>query len=67
MTTIEAQFVNTKRVPSRGMYQIILEVPIEHQGHVHNVLGWPADDGSARVNITLITEDDIPAFLKSKL
>lgn len=54
MTAISAVFVNTKRIASRKVYQLLLEVPEEQQGKVHEALGWPKSDESVWVGIARI-------------
>jgi hypothetical protein len=51
MTAIQAVFVNHKRIPSRKVMQIILEVPEEHQRNVFDVLGYPNSSMSLWVGV----------------
>lgn len=57
MSAISAVFTNTKRIASRKAYQVILEVPEEHQSEVHKILGWPKSDGSVWVGVALLAEE----------
>lgn len=57
MTAIKAVFTNVKRIPTRKVYQIILEVPEEQQQEVHSILGWPQSDGSIWVGVARLTDD----------
>lgn len=55
MTAIQAELVNYKRIPSRKAFQIILEVPEEHQRLVHDALGYPISGESLWVGLVRIT------------
>lgn len=45
---LSAIYTDYKRIPSRGVLQLIFEVPIEMEGHVHALIGVPGSPGKGR-------------------
>lgn len=56
MDAIKAEFVNHKRLPTRKVLQIILEVPEERQREIFDVLGYPNSSKSIWVGVARIPE-----------
>lgn len=54
MTAINAELSNYKLINGRKVMQIILEVPLEHAGHVIEILGWPNPAESKYVGVALL-------------
>lgn len=58
---IQADFVDTRRIRSRKVLELRFEVPLEHEPHVHEVLGYPMPDSNVPVGIArLRTDRDAP-------
>lgn len=57
MTAIQAEFSNFKRIASRKVCQIILEVPEEHTKQVFDVLGYPNSSESIWVGVARIKQE----------
>lgn len=51
MSAIQAVFANHKRIASRKVFQIILEVPEENTKRVFDVLGYPNSSESIWVGV----------------
>lgn len=58
-TAIRAEFANHKRIPSRKVLQIILEVPEEHTKEVFDVLGYPNTSKSIWVGVARLAEQKL--------
>lgn len=60
-TVIAATFSDYRMVKGRSVLQIVLEVPIEHQAHVFDVLGYPMPNADLWVGVArLIGEPPSP-------
>lgn len=59
MTAIKAEFANFKRIASRKVCQIILEVPEEHTKQVFDILGYPNSSESIWVGVARLQEPEV--------
>ena len=66
MTAIKAVFANHRRVPTRGAFQIILEVEEDQQKQVFDALGYPNSGTTIWVAVARIEiNDDKPPFIRN--
>jgi hypothetical protein len=68
MIPIKAEFANHKRIASRKVLQIILEVPEEATKEVFDALGYPNSSKSIWVAVVRLKEEpienDVPPFVR---
>lgn len=56
-TPIQADFVDAKSVPTRGVFRLIFDVPIENADHALKALGgWP-QPGTNRVCAAVLLQE----------
>lgn len=60
---IQAEFVDTKRIKTRSVLQLIFECPIELEPHIMATLGWPKPETSLPVAVARLTIEAMRATM----
>ena len=64
---VQARYADWRPVKGRKVLQIVLEVPLEHQGEVLNLLGAPMPDRDLWVGIALLKDEKNDRYKGGKL